>query len=135
MTTTSKTWFYSKPENNAYALAERVRTNLWDARIGNIWLDTVRAESPFLMAGLYDGCRIEMEWEPGSWLALRSEAPIEFLPDRLGFVLGFKPDIAYEDSANGWTVWEWHLDGGDKRWQAIQGIPTFRQPRRLKEPS
>jgi hypothetical protein len=42
MTTTAHTWFYTKPENNAYALAERVRTTLWDARIGNIWLDTVR---------------------------------------------------------------------------------------------
>ena len=130
MTTTALTWFYTKPENNAYALAERVRTTLWEARLGSVWLDTVRAEPPYLMSGRYHDARVEMEWEAGRWLSLRTAPPAPGLAQGLSQVLRFKPAMTY-DNADGWTVWEWHVDGGDKRWQAIQGIPTFKQPRRL----
>ena len=130
MTTTSLTWFYHKPEKNAYALAERVRTTLWEARLGDIWLDTVQAESPHLMRGRYEGAQIEMEWEAGKWLALRARPAAPVLANSMANILRFKPAMTYEN-AEGWTVWEWHLDGGDKRWQAIQGIPSFKQPQRL----
>jgi hypothetical protein len=130
MTTTALTWFYAKPEKNAYALAERVRTTLWEARLGGIWLDTVRAEPPYLMRGRYGESEVEMEWEAGKWLALRARPAAPFLAERMAVVLRFKPAMTYED-ADGWTVWEWHLDGGEKRWQAIQGIPAYKQPQRL----
>ncbi len=130
MTTTARTWFYTKPEADAYAIGERVRTTLWEARLGDIWLDTVRAESPHLMRGRYDGAKVEMEWEAGRWLALRTGPASPGLADRLGHVLGFKPALTYQ-TPESWTVWEWHTDGGDKRWQAIQGIPAYSQPQRL----
>ena len=130
MTTTARTWFYAQPEKNAYALAERVRTTLWEARLGDIWLDTVRAESPFLMRGRYNKADVEMEWEPGKWLALRSKPGDDYLVQRMSFVLGRKPTFTYED-VEGRTVTEWHIDGGAKRWQAIQGVPAYRNPRRF----
>jgi len=130
MTTTAQTWFYTKPEENAYAIGERVRTTLWEARIGDIWLDTVRAESPHLMRGRYNSAEIEMEWEAGKWLALRTCPGAPALADKISQVLRLKPAITYH-MPEGWRAWEWHTDGGDKRWQAIQGIPNYDQPQRL----
>lgn len=132
MTTTARTWFYTKPQGKAYDIAERVRTTLWEARVGNIWLDVVRAESPYLMRGHNNGATVEMEWESGRFLALRTQPEQPHLAKTLGFVLGFKPALRYEDG-EGNTVWEWHTDGGDKRWQAIQGIPAFQHPVRLNK--
>lgn len=143
MTTTSKTWFYTQPERNRYAIAERVRTSFWDARYGGIWLDCVRPEPPIQMTGWWNGvraespitpgdreCRVELEWEPGKWLALRTKPAAPQLVDAVSNLLGFKPALTYED-ADGRAVWEWHTDGGAARWQAIQGIPAYRRPRRL----
>ena len=130
MTTTARTWFYAQPEPNAYAIAERVRTNLWDARLGGLWLDTVRAESPILMRGNYNGAYVEMEWEAGKRLVLRTRPEQNFLAERIGFVLGFKAALRYVDG-EGNSVWEWHTDGGDKRWQSIQGLPAYQHPQRL----
>jgi hypothetical protein len=130
MTTTARTWFFARPEANAYAIAERVRTTFWDARVGNIWLDVVRAESPHLMRGHNRGADVEMEWEAGRWLYLRTRPGQPELVRRVSFILGFKPALSYE-GADGWSVWEWHTDGGDRRWQAIQGVPAYGHPVRL----
>ncbi|MBI3763494.1 MAG: hypothetical protein HY260_16735 [Chloroflexi bacterium] len=132
MTTSARTWFYARPEGRAYDIAERVRTTLWDARIGSIWLDVVRAESPYLMRGHYNGAEVEIEWEVGRCLTLRIKPEEPHLAKSVGFVLGFKPALRYED-VDGNGVWEWHTDGGDKRWQAIQGIPAYQHPRRLNK--
>lgn len=131
MTTTAKTWFFNTPEMNPYLIAERVRTNFWDARFGGLWLDTIRAEPPILLAGAHKGCAVELEWQPGLWCALRTKPEEPTLPLGVANVLGFKPAFKYEDP-RGCTVWEWHLGDLNARWQAIQGRPEFGKLQRLK---
>lgn len=131
MTTTAKTWFYSAPEKNAYAIGERVRTNFWDARFGGIWLETVRVEPPILMTGQYQGSKIELEWEPGKWCRLRTHPESSPLATGVANILGFKPAFKYED-AKGNAVWEWRVSDAEARWQAVQGKPEFGKLEKLK---
>lgn len=131
MTTTAQTWFYNTPEQNAYAIAERVRTNFWDARFGSVWLDTVRVEPPILMRGTYQGSEVELEWQPRKWCLLRTKPASPPLSAGVSNILGFKPAFKYKDP-RGCVVWEWRLGDLDARWQAIQGRPEFGELERLK---
>lgn len=132
MTTTAATWFYREPEHNAYAIQERVRTQFWDERVGNIFLDTVRAEPPFKMQGEHRGSPLEMEWVPNRYLVLRTNSGENGLVSVLSRMLGLKPYLRY-DEPDGTHVWEWHVkdEDGQKRWQSIQGIASYRRPERL----
>lgn len=133
MTTTAATWFYHQPEKSPFLLAERVRTTFWDMRYGGLWLDTVRAENPIAMAGTYNGAPVKMEWEPGRWLRLATRPSLQPLADGVRLILGRKATLRYAD-ADGYTTWEWWLDGADKRWQEIQGKPAFGSPVRIDKP-
>jgi hypothetical protein len=131
MTTSALTWFYQQPEKNAYLIAERVRTNFWDARFGGLWLDTLRVTSPILMKGTYKGSLVELEWEPVKWCILRTHPANEALSHGVSNLIRFRPAFKYEDP-HGNTVWEWRLSDMDARWQSIQGKPEFGQLRKLK---
>lgn len=132
MATTAATWFYKTPENDPYLLGERVRSTFWDERFGGLWLDVVKSESPFAMAGTHDGANVRMEWEPGKWLRVYSAPPSPALVNGVSNVLRRKPRLRYED-AEGRAVWEWYLtlETANKRWQEIQGKPAFKNPERL----
>lgn len=131
MTTTALTWFYRQPENNPFLIAERVRTNFWDARFGGLWLDTLRAEPPILMQGAYHGAQVELEWEPAKWCILRTSPAVESLAQAVSNLIRFRPLFRYEDP-RGYAVWEWRLNDGAARWQAIQGKPEFGRLKKLK---
>jgi hypothetical protein len=130
MAATAASWFYRMPEKRAYYLAERVNGTLWDARIYGLSLNVTRAEPPFEMRGTYNGAAVRMEWEPSKWLRLTSAPAVPGLADGLTNVLFRKPALRYE-TADGDTVWEWWVDGAEKRWQEVQGKPAFRRPVRL----
>ena len=130
MTTTAATWFYRTPENIPYLLSERVNSTFWEARLGGVWLNVVRAESPFTMAGAYNGAEIGLEWEPAKWLRLTTAPASPGLMSGLANILRRQPDIRYE-TTDGQTVWEWWLQGADKRWQEMQGLPGYHHPARL----
>jgi hypothetical protein len=131
MTTTAKTWFYHPPENSAYLIAERIRTSLWDARFGNIWLETVRAEAPFLMRGTLQGTEVELEWMPNTWCILRTKPEHLLLYGGIKNILGFNAAFKYE-TPEGFAAWEWRLGDMKERWQAIQGKPGFGKLQQIK---
>ena len=124
MTTTAQTWFFNTPENNSYLIGERIRTSLWDARFGNIWLETVRSEAPYLMRGALQGAEVELEWTPKQWCILRTKPAHLLLYGGIKNILGFSALFKYE-TPNGFTAWEWRLGDIKERWQAIQGKPEF----------
>ena len=130
MTTTAATWFYRTPENIPYLLSERVNSTFWEARLGGVWLNVVRAESPFKMEGAYNGAEISLDWEPNKWLRLSTKPAAPGLTMGLANILRRQPDLSYE-TPDGRTVWEWWMAGADKRWQEIQGKPAFHNPARL----
>lgn len=131
MTTSAHTWFFNTPESNKYLLAERIRTSLWDARFGGIWLDTVRETAPFKMAGTYQNGEVELEWQPRQWLVLRTDPANEDLMRGVGNLLRLQPAFQYVDP-RGATTWEWHTGDINERWQTIQGKPEFGMLQRLK---
>ncbi len=134
MSTNAGTWFYTEPEHRAYLIAERVNGTFWQARVTTVYWHCVRAEPPFRVEGYADGAVVEMEWEPDRWLALK--APDGFDPAPLvkalsRRILTMPAALTYTDPA-GRQVYEWHTDGGEARWKAIQGRGGFGQPHRLR---
>ena len=130
MTTTAATWFYRMPEKQAYLLSERVNSTFWEARLGGVWLNVDRAESPFAMSGGYNGAEISLEWEPNKWLRLQTAPESPGLAKGLANILRRGANLRYETS-DGCTVWEWRLGDADQRWAELQGKPAYRNPVRL----
>jgi hypothetical protein len=130
MSATAASWFYRTPEKDPYLLGERVNGTFWEARLGGVWLQVVKALPPFEMAGTYHGADIQLAWEPNKWLRLASAPPAPALAKALANILRRRPGLRYE-APDGFTVWEWWLEGSDKRWQEIQGKPAYRNPARL----
>lgn len=133
MTTTAQTWFYQPPENQAYLVTERLNATFWAARVVGAYWRCVRAEPPFKAEGYWGEHVLEMEWEPGEWLALKGPdgANLDDLVKAISKrILAYPATLAYRDS-DGHQIVEWHRDGGQKRWSEVQGRPEFVQPRRL----
>jgi hypothetical protein len=130
MTTTAATWFYRTPESVPYLLSERINGTFWEARLGGVYLSVVSAKSPFSMAGSYNGAEVQMDWEPAKWLRLSTRPAAPGLASGLGNILRRRANIRYE-TPDGHTVWEWWVEGADKRWQGLQGKPGYGNPTRL----
>lgn len=130
MTPTIMSWFYSSPGSDAYQIAERVRLTLWDAGLGDAWLDVVSAQPPYKMSGVYKNDLMGIEWVPGEWFRLRLQAADESVVKRMSFVLGIRPVLRFVDS-DAQTVWEWHIDDFSERWREISGNPAYQEPKRF----
>ncbi len=133
MTTTAATWFYHPPEKSAFLIAERVRTSLWDQRLGAVWLETERTENPVRLTGQMEDSAISLEWEPAQWLRLGTQPEAPALAHGVSYLLQRQPTLKYTDPA-GNSVWEWWIQpaAAEQRWQAMQGQPSFGSPVRLK---
>ena len=132
MTVDARAWFYSSPDSQAHVITAQVNRTLWAERVNGAYLRCVRAEAPFRAEGWWKGKRIAVEWEPGRWLTLRCEGEAPAVAEALRYALKFAPTLRYEDS-DGWVVTEWHADpkAREARWQAVQGHPAYKNPRRL----
>ena len=131
MSASSATWFYHPPEKNLYLLGERVRGTFWDMRFGGLWLEAVSLDPTIILEGTHNGAHVKMEWEPAKWLRLSGAPTSPALMRGLTTILRRKPAIRFDD-AEGYTVWEWWLEGAGRRWQEIQGKPAFHNPARLE---
>jgi hypothetical protein len=130
MATNASTWFYHTPENNPYILQERVNSTLWMARLTDVYFVAEQTEAPFRMTAVYQGQPLVMEWEPDRWLRLTTTSAIPAVLTALSNVLQIPASLTYTDGS-GKIITEWHRDGGDTRWQEIQGNPIFQSPVQL----
>lgn len=133
MSANAGTWFFQEPEHHPYMLTERLNGNFWQERIVEVYWRCIRAEPPFCAQGFWGDHRLEMEWVPGDWLALKAPAEADVLPLVESIsrrILAMQVAITYVDAQDR-QVFEWHIDGGEKRWQEIQGNAGFNKPRRL----
>jgi hypothetical protein len=124
MTTNSRTWFYNEPEHRPYYIEERVNQTLWANRLGSIYLDCVRAESPFRMEGVWKGINVAIEWVPNTWFTLRTSQEDRTLVTAFAQVLQFPPTLSYTDE-NGEFVAEWRRSDAAKRLQEVKGHPNY----------
>lgn len=133
MSTTAASWFYNTPENQAYLISERLNSTFWQARVVSIYWKGVQTEAPFKALGYQGDDVIEIEWEPGEWLALRAPAgaDIERLVEVISKrILAIPATFSYETLDGDRTV-EWHTDGGEKRWNELQGQFKYSNLERL----
>jgi hypothetical protein len=134
MATSSRTWFYAKPEPRPFYIEERVNHTLWKNRVQGLFMSCTQAENPIKMEGSWNGIPVMFEWEPGQYFILRlGEERKDFIGVMRQILLGLVPSFAYQD-LDGMYVVEWHLDDTDKRWKDIQGNPQFQGLRRLQAP-
>lgn len=132
MSANSRTWFYTEPENRPYYIEERVNQSLWASRFGSIYLDCVRAESPFKMEGIWSEIHVTVEWVANNWLKLSASREDRTLVAGFAQVLQLQPTVSYMDE-NGVHQTEWWRSDGDRRVQEIQGQARFSQVKTYKK--
>jgi hypothetical protein len=130
MIDTATNWFYAERRLSPGASIEKLRNELWAYGYYNVWLRLVKSEPPYLANGLYNGEKFELEFEPCQYVILRSATESEWLLKGFTRVLGMKPHFQYQDK-QGQFVTEWRMAGRESRWSSMQGIPTYKNARRL----
>ena len=132
MSANAGTWFYREPENKPFMLTERLNGNFWQEGIVEVYWRCVRAEAPFRAQGFWRDHTLDMEWIPGEWLSLKAPAQVDIsslVASISSRILAMQVSLTYVDAQDR-QVFEWHTDGGEKRWQEIQGNAGFDKPRR-----
>ena len=130
MTIFAHSWFFRSPGRNIHNVAERVRQSLWASGLYSLWLEAGSAAGPFKMVGNHGKEPLELEWEPATWLRLRTKSKDSPVCEHLAWVLGRGPSLRFTDQ-HGWAVWEWLLQGSTARWNEISGNPIYQNPRRF----
>lgn len=131
MATDSRRWFYSTPEPRPYFIEERINHTLWKNRLQSVYMNCVQAEPPIIMEGNWNGMPLEFEWVPGDYFILRAgEKRRELIGVIRQMLFNLPPALEYENP-QGMHVVEWHTDGGEDRWAALQGNPAYQGLRRI----
>lgn len=136
MSANAGTWFYTTPETDPFMVTERLNGTFWQARIVEVYWRCTQADpaSSFQAQGLAGEQKLELEWVPSRWLALRvpqdfapSEALVEAISKR---VLMLPLTVTYQD-IRGFNCYEWHSAQETQRWSDLQGRPDLVKPRRV----
>lgn len=132
MATSSRTWFYSTPEERPFYIEERVNHTLWKNRLQGVYMTTTQHTAPYKMEGNWNDMPIQFEWQPGKYFILRAGREVKELIGVMRQILMMRPALMYQDQ-NGLYCVEWHTDGGEARWKEVQGKPGYQGLRRLKK--
>jgi hypothetical protein len=124
-------WFYAERQLTPGATVEKMRQNLWSYGFYNIWLTLTKKEPPYVLSGLWGTDKFEIEFEPRKFLIIRLAKDNEWLKTAFTRALGMSPHFWYQE--RGSTVYEWRMADREGRWQAMQGLPTFKSLKRLYE--
>ena len=130
MMDTATHWFYGERHLSPGATIEELRHELWAGGYYNIWLSLVKKDAPYVANGQYSAEKFEMEFEPRQYVILRAAADNAWLIKGFTRVLGMKPHFQYQDK-QGQFVTEWRMGGREARWSAMQGVPTYKNIKRL----
>jgi hypothetical protein len=136
MSTNARSWFFNAPEPNAFAIVERLNGTFWQARLTQlIFTRCTSATAPIRCEGYFRDTPLEVEWEPGKWLAVRCTRALDALAPQIARIIGAPATFGYQDETNR-NVIEFHRDaaGSQARWLDIQGKPAFHNPQRLTAP-
>jgi hypothetical protein len=130
MIDTATNWFYAERQLSPGAAIERLRNDLWAYGYYNVWLRLIKNEAPYVASGQYNAEKFEMEFEPRQYVILRAAKEDEWLLKGFTRVLGMKPHFQFQDK-QGLFVTEWRMAGREARWSAMQGVPTYKNAKRL----
>ncbi len=127
---TANHWFYGERRVSPGASIEELRHELWAGGFYNVWLRLTKNEPPYTASGLYGTEAFELEFEPRQYVILRTAKENEWLLKGFTRTLGMKPHFQYQDK-QGKLVTEWRMSGLAARWSAMQGVPTYKNAKRL----
>lgn len=133
MSANAATWFYQEPEHHPYLISERLNGTFWQARIVGVYWRCMKSDPPFRAVGYAGDKLLELEWQPGQWVALKIPQGYdagELVQNISTRILAMPATLTYGD-VEGRKVTEWHADGGSHRWSEIQGSAGFRHPERI----
>ena len=125
-------WFYAERILSPGAIVENLRHDMWANGYYNIWLTLTQNEAPYRLSGLYGQDKFEVEFEPRQFLMLRAAKENEWLIKAFTRSLGMPPHFQYQDK-QGQFVTEWRMSGREARWSSMQGVPTYKNVKRLYE--
>ncbi len=125
-------WFYAERQVSIGAAVEKLRQDFWAQGFNNVYFTLTKKEPPYILRGAYAGQPIEVEFEPQKYVVVKSSKDIDWL--RIAFTrsLAMPPHFQYNDT-KGNTIWEWRMADRDTRWQAMQGVPAYKNLKRLYE--
>ncbi len=132
MIDTATHWFYGERQLSVGATIEELRHELWAGGYYNVWLSVVKPDPPYVVNGLYNNEKFELEFEPHQYVIIRAAKENEWLIKGFTRVLEMKPHFQYQDK-QGQFVTEWRMVGREARWSSMQGVPTYKNPKRLYE--
>ena len=130
MIDTANHWFYADRRLSPGAAIEDLRHDLWALGNYNAWLRLAKNEPPYIASGLYGPDKFELEFEPRKYVIVRAARENEWLIKGFTRSLGMKPHFQYQDK-QGQFVTEWRMIGLEARWSSMQGVPTYKNARRL----
>ena len=140
-------WFYAERQLSAGATVENLRHDLWANGFYNIWLSLKKMEQspspedgidssfggnqpPYLLSGLWGQNKFEIEFEPRKFLMIRAAKENEWLKKAFTRALGMGPHFQFQDKS-GQFILEWHMADREARWQSMQGVPAYKNLKRL----
>ena len=123
-------WFYAERQLSAGAIVENLRHDLWANGFYNIWLSLKNHQPPYLLSGLWGQDKFEIEFEPRKFLMVRAAKENEWLKKAFTRTLGMGPHFQFQDKS-GQFILEWHMADREARWQSMQGVPAYKNLKRL----
>ena len=113
------TWFFAQFPPSRFAIEGQVRSAIWKAGFGNMWISCTREEPPYECKGRWHGKEFTMEWEPANYLLLKLPEPNSEVLDAFERLMKHRALAAYKNGA-GEVVVEWRAKNSDARFQELR---------------
>lgn len=111
-------WFTVHFPPSRFAIEGELRSNFWRAGYGHIWFTCTQDEPPYACLGTLDGDEFNIEWEPKTYLLLKTKEPNPRLLQAMERVLGHRALAAYRNG-DGSVVVEWRAKNADQRFDEL----------------
>lgn len=115
----SATWFLTQMPPSRFAIENELRSAFWRAGFTDMWLTCTKEDVPYECQGLWEGKQFTLEWDPKTYVALKTAEPNEELFKALERVLKHRALAAYKDTA-GKVIVEWRARSADARMQELE---------------
>ncbi|MBI4789636.1 MAG: hypothetical protein HY782_21615 [Chloroflexi bacterium] len=113
------TWFSARFPPSRFAIEAELRSAIWKAGFGDLWLSCAREEPPYECQGAWRGKKFTIEWEPANYLLLKLPEPNRDLLEAFEHLLQHRALAGYKN-ANGEVIVEWRVKDAEARFQELQ---------------
>lgn len=115
----SAQWFLTQLPASRFAIESEIRIAFWKAGYGDIWVTCTKDDVPYQCEGFLKGKQFAMEWDPKSYVMLKTAEPNQELLGAFERALKHRATVAYKD-VSGQVVVEWRARNAEARLQELQ---------------